>query len=107
MVIHEKQSAAIKRAELRAEGQRIKAIEAEGRENHMKSFLGLWDAAAKAFIEVTATMRDKHTRTAEYELRTGSALMLTLEDGRAHDVQAISTRQKKKKKAAKTKCVYP
>lgn len=79
--IHEKQTQAIGRAVERAGGAHLAAIEKEGRKRHLEDFIGLWNAAVDTFRDVTTTMMNKHKSTTEYEIHTGSSVLLQLEEG--------------------------
>lgn len=78
--IHSKQPEAIERARVRASGKRDELVKSEERVRHLEDFIGLWNAAIKAWREMALEMHKKYESTAEYEIVSGLPIMLILEE---------------------------
>lgn len=70
---------------MRAKGGHAREVVQEKRQHHLQDILGMWVAATRAFRTAAERIVAKHRETCEYEIQTGLALMLRLEDRRLFD----------------------
>lgn len=85
MKIHEQATKAITLAAMRAKGGHAREVAQERRQHHLPDILGMWVDATRAFRTAAERIMTKHRGTCEYEIQTGLALMLRLEDRRLFD----------------------
>lgn len=89
--IHSKQPEAMARARERAAGKRDQVIKSEDRVRHLEDFIGLWNAAIKAWRDMAEKVHAKYESTAEYEIVSGLPIMLVLEERKYGLPYVIST----------------